>query len=166
MKTNETYRRSSTFFLTIFSVLLLVACSGESIKMYSGEALGKARLAFLDSSGTLKAILPKSATVVVNSVDNKSTNMQKSAIHPRIELLPGKHTLEIELLRSINLEYSDDYGSTLKEYKIKKEISFKAEAGHYYQIYGLLDPDQTFPWYTWIEDKTGGKIVAGKRPKI
>jgi len=166
MKTNDTYSRCNAFIITIFTALLFVACSGESIKMYSGETPGKAKLAFLDSSGTLKAILPKSATVVVNSVDNKSTNMKKSAMHPRIELLPGKHTLKIELLRSINLDHSDDYGSSSKIYKVKKEISFEAEAGHYYQIYGLLDPDQTFPWYTWIEDKTGGKIVAGERPKL
>jgi len=151
---------------TVISVSLLVACSSGTIKMYSGEAPAKGKLAYLDSSGTLKTVMSRSAAVLIKSVDEKSTHMKTSAMHPRIELLPGRHVLKIELFRSINTEYSDTYGSISREFKVNKEISFEAEAGHYYQIYGLLDPDQTFPWFTWIEDKTGGKIVAGKKPNL
>jgi len=152
--------------LGIVAVTLLVACSGSAIKMYSGNTPGKENLSYLDSSGTFKTVMSKTAAVIVKAVDNKLTNMQKSALHPRIELLPGKRVLLVELFRSINTEGSSAYGSTFKEYKVNKTISFEAEAGHYYQIYALLDPEQTFPWFTWIEDKTDGKIVAGEKPGL
>lgn len=165
MKIKNKFSNARSIIFIIAGVSLLVGCSSGSIKMYSGNALEKEKLAFLDSSGTLKTIMSKSAAVVIKSVDDKSTHMKSSAMHARIELLPGKRVLKVELLRSIDTEFSDTYGSTSKVFKVNKEISFEAEAGHYYHIYGLLDPDQTFPWFTWIEDKTGGKVVAGEKPK-
>ncbi len=165
MKIDNTFNNARLIIFVIVSISVFVACSSGSIKMYSGDVPKKEKLAFLDSSGTLKTIMSKSAAVVVKSVNDNPTHMKKSVTHARIELLPGKHVLKVELLRSINTEYSDTYGSTSKEFKVNKEISFQAEAGHYYQIYGLLDPDQTFPWFTWIEDKTGGRVVAGEKPK-
>lgn len=152
--------------MTLCAVFFVLAgCSGGNIKMYTGASPGKEKLAFIDSSGTLKTMMAKSAAVVIRSVDNNETKMEKSAVHPRLEVLPGEHTLELQLLRSITTDVSSSYGTTFKEYKINKTIRFVAEAGHYYQVYAALDPRQTFPWFTWIEDKTGGRIVAGKRPK-
>jgi len=166
MHKNSPGKKIQQFIFVVVATVLLASCSGKIIKMYSGETQDKESLAYLDSTGTLKTMMPKAAAVVITSVNSKATNMKKSALHPRIALLPGKHILKIELIRSIDVEVSSTYGSTFKEYKVNKTISFYAEAGHLYQVYALLDPDLTFPWFTWIEDKTGGKIVAGNKPVL
>ena len=147
-------------------VLFLSACASGTIKMYSGQSPGKEKLAFVDSSGTLKTTMSKSAAVIIKKVDGIETKMEKGALNPRLEILPGEHTLEIELLRSISTEVSSSYGTTFKEFRVKKSLVLLAEAGHHYHIYGLLDPELTFPWFWWIEDKTGGKIVAGTKPNL
>jgi len=160
------FQQGSKLFSVFMCVLILSACSSGAIKMYSGQSPGKERLAYVDSSGTLKTTMSKSAAVVIKKVDGIDTKMEKGALNPRLEILPGEHTLEIELLSSISTEVSSSYGTTFKEFRVKKSLVLHAEAGHNYHIYGLLDPELTFPWFWWIEDKTGGKIVAGTKPNL
>jgi len=153
-------------FLVFISVIFLTACSGNAIKMYSGQSPGKEKLAYVDSSGTLKTTMSKSAAVVIKKVDGIETKMQKGALNPRLEILPGEHIFNIELLKSVSTEVSSSYGSTFKEYRVEKSLVLHAEAGHVYMVYGMLDPELTFPWFWWVEDKTGGKVVAGTKPKL
>jgi hypothetical protein len=67
-------------------------------------------------------------------------------------------------LRSVKEEINSTYGTTYKEYSYDKTMSFVAEPGHVYHIYGVLDEEKTFPWFAWIEDNEGGKVVAGEKP--
>lgn len=153
-------------FLVFISVIFLAACSGNAIKMYSGDSPGKEKLAYVDSSGILKTTMSKSAAVIIKKVDGIETKMQKGAFNQRLEILPGEHIFDIELLKSVSTEVSSSYGSTFKEYRVKKSLVLHAEAGHVYQVYGMLDPELTFPWFWWVEDKTGGKVVAGAKPNL
>ncbi len=158
------FQHSINSFLVFIGVIFLAACSGNAIKMYSGHSPGKEKLAYVDSSGTLKTTMSKSAAVVIKKVDGIETKMQKGALNPRVEILPGEHTFEIELFKSVSTEVSRSYGSTFKEFRVKKSVVLHAEAGHIYQVYAMLDPELTFPWFWWVEDKTGGKVVAGTKP--
>ena len=156
-------------FLVIALVMVsgfLAACSGNTVKMYQGSSPGKDKVAYLNSTGTLKTIMSKTATVVIKKINSMETNMEKSAVHPTLELLPGKHKLEIKIIREVNEEVSQSYGSVFKEYSFDKTLSFVAEPGHTYQIYGYLDINETFPWFAWIVDKKAGQIVAGVKPGV
>lgn len=166
MRKQTIFRQGIKLVSIFMSVVFLAACSGNAIKMYSGESPGKEKLAYVDSSGTLSTTMSKSAAVVIKKINGNETRMQKNAINPRLEILPGKHTLDIELLKSVSTEVSSTYGSTFKEYRVKKSLVLHAEAGHFYKVYGRLYPELTFPWFLWIEDKTGGKVVAGVKPDL
>ena len=96
--------------------------------------------------------MSNAATVVIKKINSMDTNMEKSAVHPTLELLPGKQHLEIKIIRQVNEEVSKSYGSVFKEYSFDKTLSFVAEPGHTYQIYGYLDTNETFPWFAWIVD--------------
>lgn len=152
--------------VTLFGIAILAGCSGGNIKMYQGQPAAQGQVAYLDSSGTLKTFMSKSAAVIVKRVNSMDTNMEKSAINPRLELLPGKHTLEVQILRSVKEEINSTYGTAFKEYSFDKTLSFVAKPGRTYHIYGVLDEEKTFPWFAWIEDKSDDKVVAGEKPAL
>ena len=102
-------------FLVFISVIFLTACSGNAIKMYSGQSPGKEKLAYVDSSGTLKTTMSKSAAVVIKKVDGIEKKMKRRALNPRLAILPGEQTFDIELLKSFSTAVSSPSGSTFKE---------------------------------------------------
>lgn len=157
--------RRPKFICLCFIHLIITGCSSGTIKMYEGERLTKDKVAYIETTGELKTVLPKEAAVIIRRIDNKETNMQKAAIHPQVEVLPGMHTLEIQLFRKLDASITgNSSGSAFKEYSINKTLTLNLEAGHRYRIFGTLDPALTFPWSTWIEDYNIGKIVAGHKP--
>ena len=160
----KTGKNSLFVICMVLASAVLVACSSSNIKMYKGASPGKDKVAYLNSTGTFKTIMSKTATVVIKKINAMDTRMEKGAVHPTLELLPGKQVLEVKIIRSVNEEVSKSYGSVFKEYSFDKTLSFVAKPGHTYQIYGYLDINETFPWFAWIVDKKGGQIVAGVKP--
>ena len=150
----------------IVASFILSGCAKDVVQMYSGSRLPENKVAVIETTGSLRTVIPKAAAIVIERIDGKKTGMEKTAIMSPIEVLPGTHSLELKLSRSIST--SDTGGtasSAYKEYAINKTLDLTVQPGHKYRIYGMLDTEQTFPWFVWIEDVKDGKVVAGAKPK-
>jgi hypothetical protein len=157
-------KKFKLFWITVS--LFLSGCAQNIVQMYSGSRLPENQVAMIETTGSLRTVIPKAAAVVVKRIDGKETGVEKTAIMPPIEVLPGTHSLDLRLSRSLGTTDTGGVASSgYKEYTVDKTLDLVAQAGHKYRIYGVLDTEQTFPWFVWIEDLKDGKVVSGTKPK-
>lgn len=124
--------------LTIFfCVLFLVGCAGTQ-KMYIGERKDRSEVAVV--------IIPNQLRFV--SVDGEKVDHLMA--HSKVELLPGRHIIE--------LTYLQDTAYYSYEPFDHKTIELDAEAGKEYIIKSKTEGSMWIKectWEIWIEDKTG-----------
>jgi hypothetical protein len=142
--------------------LLLVGCgtTGKYVRAYQGTPANTNEVALL------KVQKGFSFTAIVEDVDGTPLNQGKWYVSnntQELELLPGKHDLEVA--------YSD---SNMGRSISNAPISFDAEAGKTYELHvaplersfgqGLRDQftSAQFLWTLWILDTETKKVVAGQ----
>ncbi len=153
---------SFRILIPLLCVVMVNGCAQKPMKMYSGKELAPVSVAVVQSSGALKTVLPNAASVVVTAINGKATNFKETTGQHAFAVLPAEYELQVHLSRKVDSVIA---GNTVaKQYITKKSLKFSAMAGRTYKIYGSLYPQDTFPWYTWVEDVSNGSVVAGKKP--
>jgi hypothetical protein len=97
-----------------------------------------------------------SDTIGITKVDGKKLGKLRGG--PTIEVLPGEHTLEVNLTPETFLPLG-----ILASKMYRKTISFMAEAGHVYIVRGKVEA-RGARWI-WIEDKETNEVVGGEKPE-
>ena len=151
--------------LLIIMLLTLLGCSttGEYVRAYQGIPAKTNEVALLKIQRDFSFI------ATVESVDGIPLNKENRSVvnnTREIELLPGKHDLEVAYADS-NMGHSISNAS----------ISFVAEAGKTYELHvaplerslgtGLRDEliGGHFVWTLWILDAETQKVIAGQPRK-
>ena len=78
----------------------------------------------------------------------------RSFFEEMAELLPGEHTVKIQVMSGFGGVFSPQYIGY-------KTLSFQASAGHTYKVDGKIKKGDTF---AWIVDETTNEVVAGESP--
>ena len=135
-----TFAARVTFLALLLLAILLSAGCAMKWKAYAGPELLKDKIAIIEKG-----------RVGITKVDGKGPG--KARVSSVIEVLPGEHTLEVNVIGPHRGIFSPIY---------KRNITFMAEAGHVYIVYGKLDGENR---WIWIEDKENNEVVAGEKPQ-
>ncbi len=127
----------------VFLAFLLVV-GGCATKTYPGPKLPREEVAVINEGGFLIT------WATITYVDDKKREWGASYI----EVLPGEHTLYVKVTYAPLMQPSS-VGIGV--------ITFEAEAGHTYIVYGELD-EKTGRADIWIIDEETEQIVAGHKP--
>jgi hypothetical protein len=154
-----------TFFVMISVVTLgLCGCTApEPFKAYSGDKLPPEKVALVAGYSYEDILFMCGQNVYILDVDGKEDRLNPSEIKllKKVEVLPGEHTL------TAIYKYHDALllgvaGSRFIE-TAPRTVSFKAKAGHSYEVYGIIDSASEEPRF-WIEDMQSKEIVGGSKP--
>ncbi len=129
--------------MTLF--LLVIAfpvCGLAAYKAYSGPKLPKDQVAIV-TPDRFARISP-----VIGAVDGQEVP-KRLYMKGSVAVKPGKHTLAVTLVNST----------------LSQTITFEAEAGHTYVLYGEARGSSLADVF-WIEDKKTKQVVAGLKPTL
>ena len=128
------------FSIFLIAVLLLSGCG--TMQAYSGPQLPKEQVAVVKSN----ILKHPFTTIVIAAVDGKS----RSGARTNVEVLPGRHTLD--LLVNVTVWYvTVNYPAS---------ISFEAEAGKVYFVDAKIVNGQPL---VWVVDEQTNEVVAGEK---
>ena len=133
-------------YLTVFLIVVLMAFSCATSKMYDGPELPREKVAVL--KGSTGGIFGNAAGIA--TVDGRSTGFNDM----QVTVLPGKRTLDIEVI------YCEGYPVQVC-HEVPSVLSFEAEAGHTYIAKGKIVSGVA---NVWLEDAETGEVVAGYEP--
>jgi len=114
------------------------------IKAYEGPPLPAEQVAIIEPN---YGSFTDSAYVKV--IDGKKLGVLQ--IYNKIGVIPGEHTVDIYMSTGLGIHQA----------RGRITLSFGAQAGHIYKVYGKIRKGE--PW-AWIIDASSDEIVAGKKP--
>ncbi len=135
------------YLIGLLLTVVLIVSSCTTKKMYEGPQLPSDKVAII-KSGSGGIFGP---TVKIVYVDERSPGFNDI----QLAVLPGKHTLEIAVIRGFEFTWIQSAGV----------LYFEAEAGHTY----IVKVEKFFlygsPIAAWLEDAETGEVVAGRKPQ-
>ena len=132
-------------FLLIISIVILAGCTTvRHLPSYEGEPLPRDQVAFIDTD------IHRNLQIL--TVDGKTFTFRSMKTIKSTEVLPGKHTFEI------NWRHAE------RKY-FRANLWLIAEAGKKYIIRAKLHPDDRNLGYIWFEDSATNKPVGGSDSK-
>lgn len=119
--------------------------------MYEGEAVSGEEPATIEGSywGSLRY-----DRALIEAVDHKEFGFRPIA---SARILPGHH--------SVRAHCYHGWSHLAGAYGHDEELEFIAVSGHRYQVRCGYSGGVHGTQWTWIEDETGGQVVAGERPE-
>ena len=108
------------FYVILIILNITIFCGCGTVQVYTGDRLPKDKVAIIKQDGT------RPYYVAIKEIDGKPVD----SVFKNFEILPGVHTLRINVMGSFHGLYRKEDMDT---------ISFVAEIGHVYRVDGRLD---------------------------
>jgi hypothetical protein len=148
---------NTKYIITFVLVFLMLnsGCIAPTFRTYDGnlptEQIAVIKLIESEASSVIEPV-NEVTKVKVQEIDGEKIRTDTR----KIEVLPGEHQLICYLEHTENIRYI-----LLIEKGLPQTLTFKAEAGHVYEVYGKWNSvDDTA---IWIVDKQTGSVVAGNK---
>jgi len=126
-------------------LLMFVSGCASTVKVYDGPRLPANKLSTLQPDFTAKSHLSE---INIRRINGKRVS---DAINPEYKVLPGLHTLNVELHKP-----GGSRSAVAASHAINN-VSFTAQPGHDYRVLGEIKDGIGI---VWVEDKASGQKVS------